>query len=212
MKTDDLISAMVVDGGVRRSPLPARFAVAVAAGALVAATLFALGLGVRPDIGSALQTWRFGFKLAVGGLLFALALWACVRLARPDASVRPVLAALAVAPALLAIAVGYELVAVPSHAWIERAIGSNSRICLTAIPLLAIAPLAALLAALRTGAPRSPSAAGAVAGLVAGALAASLYATHCTDDSPLFVVLWYSPAIALVSLAGALAGRWLLRW
>ena len=54
--------------------------------------------------------------------------------------------------------------------------------------------------------------AGAVAGLVAGGVGATLYAMHCTDDSPLFVALWYSLAVALVALAGAAAGRWLLRW
>jgi hypothetical protein len=53
---------------------------------------------------------------------------------------------------------------------------------------------------------------GAVAGLLAGGLAATLYATHCPDDSPLFVAIWYSLAIALVVLAGAVVGRRVLRW
>jgi hypothetical protein len=53
---------------------------------------------------------------------------------------------------------------------------------------------------------------GAVAGLFAGALGAVLYATHCPDDSPLFVAVWYGLAIAAVALIGALAGRRLLRW
>ena len=54
--------------------------------------------------------------------------------------------------------------------------------------------------------------AGAVAGLLAGALAATLYATHCVDDSPLFVALWYTPAIVLIVVLGAIIGRRLLRW
>jgi hypothetical protein len=41
---------------------------------------------------------------------------------------------------------------------------------------------------------------------------ALLYATHCTDDSPLFVALWYGGATAIVVAIGALAGRRLLRW
>ncbi len=76
----------------------------------------------------------------------------------------------------------------------------------------AAAPLAALLVGLRAGAPRSPAMAGATAGLLAGALAAALYATHCPDDSPLFVLLWYVPSIALVALAGAAVGNRVLRW
>jgi hypothetical protein len=54
--------------------------------------------------------------------------------------------------------------------------------------------------------------AGAVAGLLAGSLAATLYATHCVDDSPLFVALWYPPPIALATLVGAVAGHRMLRW
>jgi hypothetical protein len=69
-----------------------------------------------------------------------------------------------------------------------------------------------MLAALRTGAPRSATIAGAVAGLVAGGAGATLYALHCHDDSPLFLALWYALSVALVALVGALLGRWLLRW
>ena len=52
----------------------------------------------------------------------------------------------------------------------------------------------------------------AAAGLLAGGLAATLYATHCTDDSPLFVAAWYSLAIAGVAALGALIGARWLRW
>jgi hypothetical protein len=69
-----------------------------------------------------------------------------------------------------------------------------------------------MLIALRAGAPRSTALAGTVAGLIAGGLGATLYATHCTDDSPLFVALWYPIGIALVALAGRIAGERLLRW
>jgi hypothetical protein len=69
-----------------------------------------------------------------------------------------------------------------------------------------------MLVALRRGAPLRPGIAGAVAGLCAGGLGAALYATHCIDDSPLFVAVWYSLAIAVVSLVGAVAGSRMLRW
>jgi hypothetical protein len=54
--------------------------------------------------------------------------------------------------------------------------------------------------------------AGAAAGLVAAAAGALLYAFHCFDDSPLFVVTWYGLAMALVTSVGCLVGRKVLRW
>jgi hypothetical protein len=48
--------------------------------------------------------------------------------------------------------------------------------------------------------------------VLAGGLGAMLYAIHCVDDSPLFVALWYVPAVALVTLTGTLMGSRILRW
>jgi hypothetical protein len=95
---------------------------------------------------------------------------------------------------------------------IVRLIGSNSRICLTAIPLMSLPLLAGALLALRHGATTRPAAAGAIAGLLSAGLAATLYASHCTDDSPLFVATWYPIAIALVAAVGALVGSKVLRF
>jgi hypothetical protein len=77
---------------------------------------------------------------------------------------------------------------------------------------LAAPILIAALAVLRGGAPLRPGLTGAVAGLFAGGLGAALYATHCTDDSPLFVATWYSLAIAIMVLVGFAAGHKVLRW
>jgi hypothetical protein len=93
-----------------------------------------------------------------------------------------------------------------------RLIGDNARACLTLIPLLAIGPLFCLLAALRHGAPSSPGLAGAVAGLAATGIAATFYAAYCTDDSPLFVMIWYSIATLIITTLGCVLGRKLLRW
>ena len=212
MKTDDLIAAIAADGAARPASIARRMAVALGVGGLVALGLFMQGLGVRPDIADALLTWRFAAKMAVVLVSFVVALWATARLARPDADRRSGLALLALPLLMLASAAGAELAMSPASTWSTWAIGSNARICLLYIALLSTAPLAAVLAALRAGAPRSPATAGAVAGLLAGSLGASLYAIHCTDDSPLFVALWYPPPIALAALAGAATGYRLLRW
>jgi hypothetical protein len=68
------------------------------------------------------------------------------------------------------------------------------------------------LLALRQAAPEHPAFAGAAAGLFAGAIGAACYATHCPDDSPLFVAAWYTLAIGFAAAIGAAAGRRLLRW
>jgi hypothetical protein len=50
------------------------------------------------------------------------------------------------------------------------------------------------------------------AGLLAAGLGATLYASHCADDSPLFVMVWYSLATAFVAAVGAFVGRRVLRY
>jgi hypothetical protein len=186
--------------------------VALGIGGLFALALFLQSLGTRSDIADALQTWRFATKVAIVLASFTVAVWAAARLVRPDAAPRKTLALLLLPLLMLALALGVELAISPPSTWPTWAIGNNSRVCLLYIALLSIAPLVALLLALRAGAPRSPATAGAVAGLLAGSLAASLYAIHCTDDSPLFMALWYPPPIALAALAGAAAGHRMLRW
>ena len=212
MNTDALIKAIAEDAAAKPPSVAVRLGVALAIGALIAGALFVQSLGVRPDVGAALQTWRFAAKVAIVLASFAAALWATTRLTRPDAGQRRTLAVLAVPIAMLALAIGWELATSPASSWSGRAIGSNSRLCLVSIALMAAAPLMSLLVALRAGAPRSPATAGAVAGLLAGSLAATLYAVHCVDNSPLFVALWYTPAIAAIALAGAAAGSRVLRW
>lgn len=212
MKTEDLINAIAQDGAPRPISVAARMAIALVLGGIVAAALFVHVLGVRPDIMQALQSWRFDIKVVITLVCFATALWATYELARPDANTRRALLVFALPLALLAVTVGCELIVSPVDTWVGRAVGTNSRLCLVSISALSIGPLAALLFALRAGAARSPALAGAAAGLLAGGLAATLYAMHCFDNSPLFVTLWYIPAVALVASMGAASGSRLLRW
>jgi hypothetical protein len=209
MKTDDLINALAADGGpsasLRRLALwPSVLGIA---GAIA---LFALFIGVRHDLGEAFGTWRFVAKLALVAIVLTLTARAFVTLQRPDgrASAWPFAGAALALGGLVAI----ELIAVPPAGWSMAAMGKNSIACLSTIPLLASAPLVAALWAMRSAAPASPALAGASAGGLAAAVGALLYATHCTDDSPLFVALWYPLAAAIVIAAGAVAGRQLLRW
>ena len=211
MKTDQLVRALVADRAASAAPLRRTLAGALAAGLLVTLPIFALEFGPRVDLGAALATWRFDLKLALVLLAFAAAFGACMALSRPLSSAawrRLAWTALAAAVAALAI----ELAIAPRQSWGTRLIGTNAFVCLTTIPLFAAAPLAVLLWAMRRTAPRSPTLAGAAAGLLAAAAGAAVYAFHCFDDSPLFVLTWYPLAAIPVVAVGAGAGRHLLRW
>jgi hypothetical protein len=211
MKTEKLIDALVADRATPAKPMRWALAAALLAGGLVSLALFTATLGVRADIEPALGTWRFDLKVALVLLALGMAFSLCIALSRPVMPAHPGRRLLPLA-ALAALAVAVELLALPSVSWTSRLVGSNALVCLIAIPALAIVPLAAVLAMLRSGAPASPALAGGAAGLLAAAAAASLYAFHCFDDSPLFVVTWYGLAALLVTAFGSVAGHRLLRW
>jgi hypothetical protein len=211
VKTDHLIELIAQDSSRTRS-LRLVLLAAVACGFVIAAAAFFTFIGFRPDISQAVKSGRFLFKFVVTITLAVSAAVTALRLGRPGETFGRKGLVLAAAPALLAAAALVELFVVPDSQWAPRLIGHNARFCLTLIPLLAIGPLACLLFALRKGAPSNPGLAGAVAGLAASGIAATLYASHCNDDSPLFVITWYPIAILIVTAAGYLIGRRLLRW
>lgn len=113
---------------------------------------------------------------------------------------------------LLAVAIGSEAMMAPAMPMTMRLVGKNSRWCMSAIPAMSLPLLAGALFGLRHGAPSRPALAGALAGLLSAGLAATLYASHCTDDSPLFVATWYTIATAIVTAIGAAVGSRVLRY
>ncbi|AUX80524.1 MULTISPECIES: NrsF family protein [Sinorhizobium] len=212
METDDLIRALAADTRRGRISMAGAWSAAGAAAVALAAIVFFGVLGARSDIAAAAETFRFLFKFVVTVALAASAFGLLKMLSRPDAEPHRTLLGLAVAPMLLAAGIVAELAVSPLGTWSARLVGTNSLVCLTFIPLIGIGPLALLLLALRHGAPSHPMLAGAMAGLAAGGIAATFYAAHCTDDSPLFVATWYTIAIAMLTLAGALAAPRIARW
>lgn len=211
MKTDQLIAALAADAEPRQQPVWRTMLAALAAGGAASLAIFLIGMGVRPDIATALGTWRFDLKLALVLLALALALYDCARLANPTRHGFASWPSLAI-PVLIAGAIGVELLTTPAESWSARLTGNNALVCLTAIPILSLAPLAAVLYAMRSGAPADALQAGAAAGRLAAALAAALYAIHCSDDSPLFVATWYTLATLAPIAIGAALGPKLLRW
>jgi hypothetical protein len=211
MKTEQLVASLVADRAGSARPLGRSVSRAVLAGALVSLVIFALEFGPRVDLAAALATWRFDAKLVLVLAALMAASVACLAMARPVTTARWRWAVLPV-PLIAAAALGTELAVLPAGIWEARLVGSNALVCLTAIPLFALAPLMALLLAMRRTAPASPALAGAACGALAAAAAALIYAFHCFDDSPLFVLTWYSLAAIPVVLLGAAVGHRLLRW
>lgn len=212
MKTADLVNALAAEPPPPPLRLGRRVALALALGVCVSAALFMTALGPRHDFIAAAHTMRFDLKFVdTLALLLPCALLA-LRLLRPDARPGALIAALVAPFVLLGGAVIVELVMTPADLWMTRLVGTNALHCLTLVPLMSIPPLAALIVAMRAGAPSYPALTGALAGAAAAGAAATIYATNCTDDSPLFVASWYPLATLVVVAAGALAGRKWLQW
>jgi hypothetical protein len=212
METDQLIRSLAADNAHHARPVGFVLTLALVAAAPVSVAIFFAGLGVRPDLMTAMHNPFFDLKFAVTLALAISAVAVSLHLSRPEASLRGWAWLLVIPAGLLVAGISGEMMMPQRLPMMTRLVGSNSKVCLTAIPLMSLPLLAAALIGLRHGAPARPAVAGALAGLLSAGLAATLYASHCTDDSPLFVATWYTIATALVGAIGALAGSRLLRF
>jgi hypothetical protein len=212
MDTDDLIKALAADTERPAVSLLSVWWGAASLAIALAAVVFFMTLGPRPDFAAAAETPRFLFKFVVAIILAVSAFGVARSLSRPEETWDKAAPYLAAAPALMAAAVIMELLVLPQSEWSAKLIGTNSIACLTFIPLIGIGPLVIFLLALRLGDPTRPALAGTVAGLLAGGIAAAFYAAHCTDDSPLFVATWYTIAIAGLAFIGAAGADRFARW
>jgi hypothetical protein len=212
METDQLLRTLAADNAHHARPVGFVLALALLSAAPVSVAMFLAGLGVRPDVMTAMHNPFFDLKFLVTLALAIPAIAISLHLSRPEASLHGWAWLLLIPVGLLVAGISGEMMMPQRLPMMTRLVGSNSRVCLTAIPLISLPLLAAALFGLRHGAPTRPALAGAIAGLLSAGLAATLYASHCTDDSPLFVATWYSIATALVTAIGALAGSKVLRF
>ena len=219
METEQLIRTLAADNAHRARPVGLALALALLSAAPVSMAIFFAGLGVRPDVMTAMHNPFFDMKFVVTLAMAISGVAVSLHLSRPEASLRGwgwlllIPAGLLVAGILGEMMMPQRMLPMPQRLpMMTRLVGSNSKVCMTAIPLISLPLLAAALVGLRHGAPARPALAGAIAGLLSAGLAATLYASHCTDDSPLFVATWYTIATALIAAIGALAGSKVLRF
>ncbi len=212
METEQLIRTLAADNAHRARPVGLVLALALLAAAPLSVAMFFAGLGIRPDVMTAMHNPFFDMKFVVTLALAISAIAISLHLSRPEASLKGWGWLLLIPAGILAFEIGGEMMMPQRLPMMTRLVGSNSRVCMTAIPLLSLPLLAAALIGLRRGAPTRPAVAGAIAGMLSAGLAATLYASHCTDDSPLFVATWYTIATALMATIGALVGSRVLRF
>ena len=167
---------------------------------------------IRPEVMKAMHNPFFDLKFAVTLALAAAGIAASLHLSRPEVSLSGFGWLFVIPAGLLAAGIAGEAMMPQRLPMMTRLVGHNSKVCMTAIPLISLPLLAASLLGLRHGAPARPAVSGAIAGMMSAGLAATLYASHCTDDSPLFVATWYTIATALVTALGALIGSKVLRY
>jgi hypothetical protein len=211
METEQLIRTLAADSQ-RARPVGVVLALTLLAAAPVSIAIFFVILGVRPDVMTAMHNPFFDLKFVVTLALAISAITVSLHLSRPEALLRGWAWLLLIPAGILVAGIGSEMMVPQRLPMMTRLVGHNSRVCMAAIPLISLPLLAGALIGLRHGAPTRPALAGAIAGMLSAGLAATLYASHCTDDSPLFVATWYSIATALVAAVGALAGSRVLRF
>jgi hypothetical protein len=212
MDTDRLIKTLVADNAHRERPVGYMLMLAMLAAAPISLLIFFTELGVRPDVMTAMRNPFFDLKFAVTLALAISASAVALHLSRPEASLRGFGWYLLIPAGFLVAGISGEMMMPQRAPMMTRLIGNNSKYCLTFIPVISLPLLGAALIGLRHGAPARPALSGAIAGLLSAGFAATLYASHCTDDSPLFVATWYTLATLLVTAVGALAGSRVLRF
>jgi len=199
-------------GAVAPHAAARRYAAAIAWGALGAALLMGLFLGVRRDLGVAVLLPMFWFKFAFVACLAAASLHAVLRLSLPGLRLAWVPGAL-VAPVLaMWLLAAFVLIRAEPAQRAGLFYGDTWNSCPLLVALLSAPAFAALLWAARGLAPTRLRLAGAAAGQLSGTVGALVYSLHCPEMAAPFVGFWYLLGILIPTAAGALLGPRLLRW
>jgi hypothetical protein len=213
METNQLIAALASDTRpVRSGAAIGRLAVALGGGGAAVAALIAAFLG-DPLLGvEKVDLMTFGAKAGFATSLLLISLVSLHRSARPGHDPRSGIAWLIAPVALMALLAAVALARAPAEARSALIFGPMWRACLLSVTLFSAPVFGLLVWAFRRLAPTDLKLAGMLAGLASGTTAALVYAFHCPETSPAFVLVWYGIGIGITSFAGRLAGPFLLKW
>jgi hypothetical protein len=216
MNTDRLIDILSDDPApVESDQLGKVVLLAIVIGEVAAIALMLATVGPRADLQSTAHlewlTAKLFFALSVVGVGVPL----LIRSIRPGLEEQTSWR-LGLVPFVTALAVALAVVFFSQPQAREALLRGTTRIssvrCLLCILFFAVIPMAAVIRAVRKGAPTRLRLSGSITGMVAGGIGAAAYAFNCTSDTIPFIAIWYGAAIAICALLGALLGPRLLRW
>ena len=211
MRTDDLIAQLAHEPAAASLGLPR-----VAAGFLAAVTVpvaaFLLIAGVRAGLGEVMIHPVTLMKTLLPALTAAFALTGVLRLMRPEGQAGLLMAALAI-PLLGGIGLLlYTVATMPPAQWFAQWTVLGIIECTGLTLMLSAVPAIAAVRLFRRGASPAPQRSAMLAGIAAGAAASTGYSFFCTQDNPMFFVIWYGASIATVTLVTLHYGRRQFAW
>ncbi len=213
MKTTELIDVLSTNvERVNPQRITRNLQIAIVVGLMLALVSGVAALGVRSDVKNSDAFLFLIIKIAFGVAVTILGSHYLLKHARPGGELRSWIVLTGVPFVALMGLAGASLISAPASHWDDMVMGEQWLECLLSIPVIAVAPFALIMWAVRKAAPTNLTRTGALVGLVAGGVSAVAYALHCTDDSFPFVALWYGGTIVFCTLGGALVGPRLLRW
>lgn len=213
METNELIASLASD----TRPVTSGFAlgrliIALIAGGAVVVALIAIFLG-DPLLGiRQTDVMALGVKTGFATSLLLLSLSSLFQSGRPGHDPRTAMAWLPVPVVVLALVASIALASAPPGARHAMIFGTMWQTCLIGVILLSVPVFGLLVWAFRSLAPTDLKRTGMLAGLASGSAAALVYALHCPEMSPAFLLVWYGLGIAIAGVAGRMAGPVLLRW
>jgi hypothetical protein len=216
VNTDRLIDVLSANlEPARHGQFEKMLILAMATGGAAALGMMLATVGPRPDLHSTAHLEWLAVKLLFALSVIGTGAPLLVRSARPGLE-NVTNWALVLFPFLAAIAAALAMLFLDGpQAWREMLRGARTVAparCVLCIPFFATIPMAALIWALRKGAPTRLKLCGTIAGIVAGGIGAAAYALSCASDTIPFIAIWYGAAIMFCAVIGARLGPRFLRW
>ena len=149
METDQLIRSLAADNAHRARPVGIVLALVLLSAAPVSLAIFFSELGVRPDVMTAMRNPFFDLKFVVTLALAISGIAISLHLSRPEALLQGWKWLLLIPVGLLLAGIASEMMMPQRLPMMTRLVGNNSRLCMTAIPLMSLPHLVAALIGLR---------------------------------------------------------------